>query len=249
MDNLGQQTHQNNHSNDAEMNNFLDVSRMNAMWPYPHPDRFPQYRDFFNEPTSQQGVVSGNETTNSVSQVLTNNSTQHSLVNTVPVMGTLQTVLTQGLPNQSVNANVVNLNHTPQTLPNTLQTSINSLPNATNSTSQGQEQSTQILTRMRLQDLVREVDPNEQLDEDVEDVLLQMADDFVDSAITAGCLLAKHRKSTTVEVKDLQLHLERNWNMWIPGFGTDELRPYKRASVTEAHKQRLTLIRKTLKKY
>ena len=42
---------------------------------------------------------------------------------------------------------------------------------------------------------------------------------------------------------------ERNWNMWIPGFGTDELRPYKRSSVTEAHKQRLALIRKTLKKY
>jgi len=42
---------------------------------------------------------------------------------------------------------------------------------------------------------------------------------------------------------------ERNWNMWIPGFGTDELRPYKRAAVTEAHKQRLALIRKALKKY
>ena len=25
--------------------------------------------------------------------------------------------------------------------------------------------------------------------------------------------------------------------MWVPGFGTDELRPYKKASVTEAHKQ------------
>jgi transcription initiation factor TFIID subunit 12 len=37
--------------------------------------------------------------------------------------------------------------------------------------------------------------------------------------------------------------------MWIPGFGTDELRPYKRAAVTEAHKQRLALIRKALKKY
>lgn len=37
--------------------------------------------------------------------------------------------------------------------------------------------------------------------------------------------------------------------MWIPGFGTDELRPYKRSSVTEAHKQRMALIRKTLKKY
>lgn len=42
---------------------------------------------------------------------------------------------------------------------------------------------------------------------------------------------------------------ERNWNMWIPGFGTDELRPYKRATVTEAHKQRLALIRKAIKKY
>lgn len=43
--------------------------------------------------------------------------------------------------------------------------------------------------------------------------------------------------------------LERNWNMWIPGFGTDEVRPYKRATVTEAHKQRLALIRKSIKKY
>jgi len=42
---------------------------------------------------------------------------------------------------------------------------------------------------------------------------------------------------------------ERQWNMWIPGFGTDELRPYKRAPVTEAHKQRMALIRKQLKKY
>ncbi|CAB0017650.1 unnamed protein product [Nesidiocoris tenuis] len=108
---------------------------------------------------------------------------------------------------------------------------------------------TQILTRARMQDLVREVDPNEQLDDDVEEILLQMADDFVESAITNACLLAKHRKASTVEVKDLQLHLERNWNMWIPGFGTDELRPYKRSSVNDAHKQRLTLIRKATKKY
>ena len=42
---------------------------------------------------------------------------------------------------------------------------------------------------------------------------------------------------------------ERNWHMWIPGFGTEELRPYKRAPTTEAHKQRLALIRKAIKKY
>lgn len=107
----------------------------------------------------------------------------------------------------------------------------------------------QILTKPRLQELVREIDPTEQLDEEVEEILLQIADDFIENTVNAACLLAKHRKVPKVEVKDVQLHLERNWNMWIPGFGTEELRPYKRAAVTEAHKQRLALIKKAIKKY
>uniref|UniRef100_A0A0K8TPV7 Transcription initiation factor TFIID subunit 12 n=1 Tax=Tabanus bromius TaxID=304241 RepID=A0A0K8TPV7_TABBR len=108
---------------------------------------------------------------------------------------------------------------------------------------------TPVITKPRLQELVREVDPTEQLDEEVEELLLQLADDFIDETVNASCNLAKHRKVSKVEVKDVQLYLERRWNMWIPGFGTDELRPYKRATATEAHKQRLALIRKTIKKY
>ncbi|XP_030637877.1 transcription initiation factor TFIID subunit 12 [Chanos chanos] len=107
---------------------------------------------------------------------------------------------------------------------------------------------TQVLSKKKLQDLVREIDPNEQLDEDVEEMLLQIADDFIESVVTAACQLARHRKSNTLEVKDVQLHLERQWNMWIPGFGSDEIRPYKKACTTEAHKQRMALIRKTTKK-
>ncbi|XP_069479073.1 transcription initiation factor TFIID subunit 12 isoform X3 [Ambystoma mexicanum] len=106
----------------------------------------------------------------------------------------------------------------------------------------------QVLTKKKLQDLVREVDPSEQLDEDVEEMLLQIADDFIESVVTAACQLARHRKSNTLEVKDVQLHLERQWNMWIPGFGSEEIRPYKKACTTEAHKQRMALIRKTTKK-
>ncbi|XP_065075130.1 transcription initiation factor TFIID subunit 12 isoform X1 [Ochlerotatus camptorhynchus] len=120
---------------------------------------------------------------------------------------------------------------------------------AASSSSGAPDTASQILTKPRLQELVREIDPTEQLDEEVEELLLQIADDFVENTVNAACLLAKHRKVAKVEVRDVQLHLERNWNMWIPGFGTDELRPYKRATVTEAHKQRLALIRKAIKKY
>nr|XP_044986322.1 transcription initiation factor TFIID subunit 12-like [Jaculus jaculus] len=81
----------------------------------------------------------------------------------------------------------------------------------------------QVLTKKKLEDLVREVDPNEQLDEDVEEMLLQIADDFIDSVVTAACQLARHRKSSILEVKDVQLHLECHWSMWIAGSGSEEI--------------------------
>ncbi|EDW81309.1 uncharacterized protein Dwil_GK11997, isoform A [Drosophila willistoni] len=110
-------------------------------------------------------------------------------------------------------------------------------------------ENTPMLTKPRLTELVREVDTTTQLDEDVEELLLQIIDDFVEDTVKSTSAFARHRKSNKIEVRDVQLHFERKYNMWIPGFGTDELRPYKRAAVTEAHKQRLALIRKTIKKY
>ncbi|ROT85717.1 transcription initiation factor TFIID subunit 12 [Penaeus vannamei] len=106
-----------------------------------------------------------------------------------------------------------------------------------------------VLNKQRITELVREVDPNEQLEEEVEEMLLAIADDFIESTVNAACRLAKHRGARSLDVKDVQMYLERNWHMWLPGFGTDELRPYKRAPTTEAHKQRLALIRKAIKKY
>uniref|UniRef100_A0A914V6L8 Transcription initiation factor TFIID subunit 12 n=1 Tax=Plectus sambesii TaxID=2011161 RepID=A0A914V6L8_9BILA len=108
--------------------------------------------------------------------------------------------------------------------------------------------SDQLLDKKRLDELVKEVDPHETLEEDVKDALLQLTDEFVDKVLNDACRLAKHRDSDKLEAKDVQLVLERNWNMWIPGFGTDESRPYKKAVITDAHKQRMALIKKTLKK-
>ncbi len=58
---------------------------------------------------------------------------------------------------------------------------------------------TQVLDKKRLQELVREVDPNEQLDEEVEELLLHIADDFIEQTVTASCALAKHRKVPPVK--------------------------------------------------
>lgn len=107
---------------------------------------------------------------------------------------------------------------------------------------------TKILNKQRLQDLVKEIDPTEQLDDDVEEMLISITDDFIENVVSASCQLARHRKSNTLEVKDVKLHLEKHWNITIPGYGSDEVRSYKKPVTSDAHKQRLALIRKAMKK-
>ncbi|KAG0727412.1 Transcription initiation factor TFIID subunit 12 [Chionoecetes opilio] len=123
------------------------------------------------------------------------------------------------------------------------------VPAPPSSTNASADTTAAVLNKQRITELVREVDPTEQLEEEVEEMLLSIADDFIESTVNAACRLAKHRGARSLDVKDVQMYLERNWHMWLPGFGTDELRPYKRAPTTEAHRQRLALIRKAIKKY
>jgi transcription initiation factor TFIID subunit 12 len=76
-------------------------------------------------------------------------------------------------------------------------------------------------------------------------MLVQIAEEFVDSTLLASCQNAKHRKSNTVETKDVQLYLgmkhflrnsffvfrysvERTYSMWVPGFGTEDPKQYKK---------------------
>lgn len=96
--------------------------------------------------------------------------------------------------------------------------------------------------KQRLQDLVNEVDPDEQLDEDVEEVLLDLADGFIENVVSSACAIAKHRNSTSLEVEDVKLYLERKYKIWIPGFG--ESKPIPKRFSSEAHRQRMALINK-----
>ncbi|CAG0916655.1 unnamed protein product [Notodromas monacha] len=104
----------------------------------------------------------------------------------------------------------------------------------------------QLMTRSKLQEMVKEVDPHEQLDEEVEDLLLGMTDDFVENVIDMAADVAVHRGATTLETHDILLVLSHKFNMWIPGFGgSEETRLVKRSSGTEGHRQRLAVIRKS----
>ena len=64
----------------------------------------------------------------------------------------------------------------------------------------------------------------------------------MDQVIVAACRLAKLRQSSTLELRDLQLILERNYNIRVPGHASDELRTVKKVIPTQGWTQKLSAI-------
>ena len=102
----------------------------------------------------------------------------------------------------------------------------------------------------KIQEIVNQIDPRHTLDPEVEEILLEIADEFMDSVTGFACALAKHRQSDQLEVKDLQLHLQKNWGLKIPGFmqedetlGASEATQPKR-QMSEEHKKRINLVKR-----
>lgn len=68
--------------------------------------------------------------------------------------------------------------------------------NVTNST-----EPVQVVTKQRLQDLVREIDQTLNLEDDVEELLLSYVDEFVDHCLNGASLIAKNRHCNSIEVR------------------------------------------------
>ncbi|PVG03075.1 hypothetical protein CPB86DRAFT_779960 [Serendipita vermifera] len=88
--------------------------------------------------------------------------------------------------------------------------------------------------RKKMQELVSTVDPNVKVDADAEELLLEIADEFIDSVANFACRLAKHRGSDHLDVKDLQLHLEMHHGIRIPGFSVDQTTQSSAAQASSA---------------
>ncbi|KAJ4293018.1 Transcription initiation factor TFIID subunit 12 [Collariella sp. IMI 366227] len=58
--------------------------------------------------------------------------------------------------------------------------------------------------------------------------VLNMADSFVDSVLHQACRNSKERGSKVLEIRDLQLVLERTYNIRIPGYSSEELRTVRK---------------------
>ncbi|KAI8600672.1 transcription initiation factor TFIID subunit A-domain-containing protein [Dissophora ornata] len=104
------------------------------------------------------------------------------------------------------------------------------------------ENSSCLISKRKIQEMVAQIDPSERLEPEVEDILLELADEFIESVTQFACRLATHRKSSTLEVKDVQLHLERNWNIRIPGFASEEIRSVRKSAVPSSHTQKVTAV-------
>ncbi|KAI9193698.1 transcription initiation factor TFIID subunit A-domain-containing protein [Polychytrium aggregatum] len=103
-----------------------------------------------------------------------------------------------------------------------------------------------VLKKKRLQTLIDELSPNSKLNPDVEDILLQIADDFIEETTQFACKLARHRGSHTLDTPDLQICLERNWNIRVPGFSSD-FRPRLKSIPTIAHQAKVSTIKKSIR--
>ncbi|KAF3912932.1 hypothetical protein AA313_de0209648 [Arthrobotrys entomopaga] len=96
-----------------------------------------------------------------------------------------------------------------------------------------------LLSKRKLQELVRQIDPEESLSPEVEESVLELTDDFVDSLLTYACRMAKHRGSDTLDIRDIQMTLERNWNIRIPGYSMDDIRTVRKFNPTASYQQKL----------
>lgn len=84
--------------------------------------------------------------------------------------------------------------------------------------------------------------PELQITDICEQSVLHVADAFVDNVINEACQMAKQRGSKVLEIRDLQLVIERVYNLRIPGYTSDELRTVRKAQPSANYYSKLSAV-------
>lgn len=96
-----------------------------------------------------------------------------------------------------------------------------------------------VYNKRKINQLIKDLMPEDNattevvIDNDVEDLVGDLVEEFVANITEFSCRLAKHRKAARIEAKDVQIHLERNWNLRVPGFPGDELSIVRKSAPTK----------------
>ena len=77
-------------------------------------------------------------------------------------------------------------------------------------------------TSTKLDELAQEIDPRLSIHPQVEEFLMELADEFLENVGSFAAQLAKHRRSNVVEAKDIQFCLKKNWNIHIHGLSASD---------------------------
>lgn len=106
-----------------------------------------------------------------------------------------------------------------------------------------------ILNKKKLDELVRQVcggtaegQEGNLLTPEVEESVLNVADAFVDNVLHQACRNAKERGSKVLEIRDLQLVLERTYNIRIPGYSSEELRTVRKVQPNNAWIKKMSAV-------
>jgi transcription initiation factor TFIID subunit 12 len=104
-----------------------------------------------------------------------------------------------------------------------------------------------VYNKRKISELIKSLMPKDMdgsmVEPEVEDIVGDLIDEFVDNVTKFSVRLAKHRKAERVEPKDVHVHLERNWNIRVPGtVGKDEVEIVRKPAVTKSYMAKMDMV-------
>ncbi|KAI5961589.1 uncharacterized protein KGF55_003906 [Candida pseudojiufengensis] len=207
--------------------NFTNSSNINKKSASPVPAVIPTTKPRVPNSTSTiftpTATTTSNVKTPTVSRVASSVKLSTPTQSQPPVLNIANPTIKRPLLNNPINSNSTT----------NLVNSLNYFQDSTKTPTNIPDNDNRVLTKRKLNELITNIsidqgDSKTAVDNDVEEIFLDLADEFVKNVMEFSCNLAKHRKLDKIDIKDVQLNLENNWGIKVPGYMSDEIKAARR---------------------